>query len=211
MQDDAIIRAGFGPRAAAFLLDRLLVGLALCLVKLPFWIARLSSGQAAVNVLFDFTVTDILCYLLFSAYYVLLTYFTGSTLGKKVMGLRVMKEDASSLRLVDVLYRETVGRYLSGILCLGYLMVLVDGKKRAFHDYLCDTCVVHDHTRKASAADPEGFDYTIPGLGHQPAASVPTVRQTPVPGDYTIPSASVERLPEEEPGEEQNPDLDQMV
>lgn len=206
MQDNTIIRAGFGPRAAAFLLDQLLVGLALGLVKLPFWIARLSSGQSAVNVLFDFTALDILCYLLLSAYYVLLTYFTGSTLGKKVMGLRVMKEDGAPLRLVDVLYRETIGRYLSGILCLGYLMVLVDGKKRAFHDYLCDTCVVHDHARKTAAADPVEYDYTIPGLGDEPAASAPVVREAPVLGGYTIPSASVEQLPEEGSGEEQDPD-----
>lgn len=178
MQDKtAWIRAGFGPRAAAFLLDQLLVAIALLVVKVPAWLVRLFAGQPMENVLFSFSLLDVLCYLLLSAYFVLLTYLTGSTLGKKVMGIKVVRGTGEELRFVDVLYRETIGRYLSGVLFVGYLMALVDRQKRAFHDYLCETCVVYDHKREktSQASEPAPAEsgaseepaifagYTVPG------------------------------------------------
>lgn len=203
MQDNpSIVRAGFGPRAAAFLVDQLLIGLALCLVRLPFWLAGVSGGLKSLYVLFDFSVMDLLCWLLLSAYYVLLTYFTGSTLGKKVMGLCVVREGEGSLRLIDVLYRETIGRYLSGILCLGYLMALVDGKNRAFHDYLCDTAVVYDRPVEKSRPS-SGVDYTIPGEETQEGETAQT-EPAPLPAapsalGYTIPTVRAEAAEENEP------------
>ena len=172
------IRAGFGPRAAAFLLDQLLVAVALLVIKLPAWLVRLYGGQPIGDVLFSFSLLDVLCYVLLSAYFVLLTYITGSTLGKKVMGLRVVRETEEDLRFVDVLYRETIGRYLSGVLFLGYFMALVDTRKRAFHDYLCETCVIYDHDKKerknhaALGADEAGFAEIVPFAGYTvPGAS----------------------------------------
>lgn len=183
------IRAGFGPRAAAFLLDQLLVGLALLVVKIPAWLVRLYAGQPVGNVLFSFTLLDVLCYLLLSAYFVLLTYVGGSTLGKKVMGLRVVREDGADLRFVDVLYRETVGRYLSGVLCLGYLMALVDRRKRGFHDYLCETCVVCDHKKeKEPAAPAAGGGVSAPV--YEAPAPAPVLLGYTVPGEaQSVPGA----------------------
>lgn len=184
------IRAGFGPRAAAFLLDQLLVAVALLVIKLPAWLVRLYGGQPIGDVLFSFSLLDVLCYVLLSAYFVLLTYITGSTLGKKVMGIKVAREAGDELRFVDVLYRETIGRYLSGVLFLGYFMALVDSRKRAFHDYLCETCVVYDHRRAktpvSAQTTPDGdtqaevelapFGYTVPGVhSAAPAEAAPEV------------------------------------
>lgn len=146
MPDKEVTRAGFGPRAAAYVIDRAIIFAALLLVRVPVWLVSLAGGDAltAKNFLFQYSFLDVLCWLLASAYLVLMTYYTGSTLGKKLMRLRVEKEDGAALGFVDALYRETVGRFLSGIACIGYLMVLADRKKRAFHDYLCDTRVVYD-------------------------------------------------------------------
>lgn len=201
------IRAGFGPRAAAFLIDRGLLLLLLGLVRLPAWIAGLAAGPAK-NVLFDFTAMDVLCYVLMSVYFVLLTYFTGSTLGKKVLRLHVEKADGSRLRLVDVIYRETVGRYLSGVLYLGYLMVLVDGRKRAFHDWLCDTRVVYDEElmRPKTRGSACAADYTVPGAGAQiPRKPERPAAEAPAPGTswgYTIPAGSMAMPVEREENEE---------
>ena len=145
MLDKEATRAGFGPRAAAYILDRALLFAALLIVRAPVWLASMfGPGRlTAKSFLFDHSALDVICWVLAAAYFVLMTYFTGGTLGKKVMRLRVEKADGSDLRFVDVLYRETVGRFLSGILCLGYLMVLADKEKRAFHDWLCATRVVY--------------------------------------------------------------------
>lgn len=173
MQDKTdAIRAGFGPRAAAFVIDRFLLVLALLFVRIP---ALFSGGGTAI--LFRFSAADVLCYVLVSVYFILLTHFTGSTLGKKVMGLHVEKEDGKKPSLVDVIYRETIGRYLSGILCLGYLMVLADSRHRAFHDYICDTRVVYDGKvmRPQPQTTPEiNADYTVPGETQEGAYTIPS-------------------------------------
>jgi uncharacterized RDD family membrane protein YckC len=167
MQDKSKSRAGFGPRLAAYAVDKLLVGLALLLVRIPAWVVSFGQGSAS-PVLFDYTAADIVCYVLSAAYFVLLTYFTGGTLGKKVMGLHVEKSDGTALGFVDVLYRETVGRFLSGIACLGYIMILADRDKRGFHDWLCATCVCYndkitDPPVKKDVPWTNPTDYPIPG------------------------------------------------
>jgi uncharacterized RDD family membrane protein YckC len=166
MPDEKKLQAGFGPRLAAYVVDKLILCLALLLVRVPAWISSLINGSPS-PVLFDYTVLDIVCYGLSVAYFVLLTYFTGSTLGKKLMGIQVEKADGSALGLVDVLYRETVGRFLSGIVCLGYLMALVDRDKRAFHDWLCATRVVYSDRKAPPKAEKpvvwvNPTDYTVP-------------------------------------------------
>ena len=146
MPDKELTRAGFGPRAAAFILDRALLLIALAIVRAPFAVASFfGAGRLSTDYfLFNHSVLDVVCWLLMSAYFVLMTWFGGATLGKLVMRLRVVREDGEPMRFIDVLYRETIGRFLSGILCIGYLMVLADRQKRGFHDWLCGTCVVYD-------------------------------------------------------------------
>ena len=185
------IRAGFGPRAAAFVIDRLLLALALLVVRIP---ALFSGGGTAI--LFRFTAVDVLTYVLVSVYFILLTYFTGSTLGKKIMGLRVEKEDGSKPSAVDVIYRETVGRYLSGILYLGYFMALADSRHRAFHDYICDTRVLYDGkiVHPQPQAEPEkNADYTVPGEAKEVSEDEPVLLpEETLAGEpfYTVPSAA---------------------
>lgn len=163
MQDKEVTRAGFGPRAAAYIIDRAIILAGLLAVRTPFRLAALlgASQLTAKDFIFRYSFLDVLSWALGAAYLVLLTYFTGGTLGKKVLRLRVEKEDGEPLRLIDALYRETVGRFLSGIACIGYLMTLVDKKKRAFHDWLCDTRVVYDQVtfraREKEAAPAPGW------------------------------------------------------
>lgn len=200
MRDKTVstVPAGFGARAAAYIIDRALLWLALCLVRVPAWL----SGVPAENLLFDYSAVDIVCYVLSSAYLVLLTYFTGSTLGKKVLRLRVVKADGSRPPFIDVLYRETVGRFLSGILYIGYLMALADRDKRAFHDWLCGTRVVYDEKLFNPPEEPETpwtdpGDYTVPGRAgaEPPETERPARREAPQalwmnPGGYTVPGQS---------------------
>ncbi len=180
MLDNAeITRAGFGARAGAFIIDRALLLIALCAVRVPAMIAAMfgSTAFTAKSFLFDHSALDVVCWLLSAAYFVLLTYFTGSTLGKKVMHLRVERADGEALRFIDVLYRETVGRFLSGILYLGYLMVLVDKQKRAFHDWLCDTCVVYEdvrfRVREKNAPEAKNYGYSLPDASADAPAEAP--------------------------------------
>ena len=101
------------------------------------------------------------------------------------MRVRVAAADGKPLRLVDVIYRETIGRFLSGIMYIGYFMALVDREHRAFHDWLCGTCVVSEPAaaRTESAAPAAGE------AGGEPAETA----GTPVP-------AGTEEEPEQPEG-----------
>ena len=88
---------------------------------------------------------DIVLYLLQVIYFILFTYHTGTTLGKRALNLRVIRtDDEEKLDLFTVIYRETIGRFLSGlIICIGYLIIGIDKEKRGLHDILCDTRVIY--------------------------------------------------------------------
>ena len=133
----------FWPRAAAFLLDRAILWLALLCVRIPGIVSALRGGLLTRDVLFRFSWLDILVWVLTTAYFVVFTACAGATLGKKAMGLRVVTKEGEKVPFLTVLWRESFARYLSGILCIGYLLCLVDPAHGALHDRICDTRVVY--------------------------------------------------------------------
>jgi len=133
-----IIYAGFGARLAAYLVDSLLVGIALLVVRIPMFIANIIGTPDFITapILFQFNIFDIVIYLLSILYYTLMTYYSGSTLGKKFLNLKVISANGEKLTFINVLYRETIGKYLSGIaMFVGYFMIAVDEQKRDFMTY----------------------------------------------------------------------------
>jgi uncharacterized RDD family membrane protein YckC len=130
----------------AFIIDSLLVGIVLLFVRIPVFFVSLMdpSNFLKVPVLFEFSVYDIILYLLSATYYVLMTYYCGFTIGKKLLNLKVVSEDGEKLTFINVLYRETIGKYLSAIAFIGYFMIAIDDEKRGLHDRLCDTRVIYN-------------------------------------------------------------------
>ena len=84
--------AGFFVRMAAHLIDMLIVGGILLFARLPLALLSLflPTELLEYRVLFSYTIKDIYLYLGGVLYYILLTYYTGTTLGKKLMNLRVV-------------------------------------------------------------------------------------------------------------------------
>ena len=135
--------AGFWVRLAAYVRDSVIVAIGLLVVRLA-WVgigALISGTILDENVLFHYSLKDIVLYIFKVMYFALLTWCTGTTIGKRLMNLRVVPADRNEkLSFVDVLYRETVGRFLCGIsIWIGYIIVGIDKEKRGFHDMLCDT------------------------------------------------------------------------
>lgn len=138
-----VVYAGFFVRLVAYVIDSLIALLAVGIIKFPFSIVA-ASGVSFLNANFIFhhSFLDVLGYVGVAAYFVLLTYFSHSTPGKMLFRLEVVTK-TGEWTFLNVLYRETVGRFLSSILCIGYLAVLVTQDKQGFHDMLCDTNVVY--------------------------------------------------------------------
>lgn len=83
------------------------------------------------------------------AYYILTTYLWGRTLGKAALGMRVVKDDGSKPDFVDVLIRETAGKFVSAItLGIGYLWAFFHPHRRALHDLIADTMVIHEQPKE---------------------------------------------------------------
>lgn len=135
--------AGFFVRLIAYAIDSMIAALIVGIVKLPFTFA--SSGSAGFlnnNFIFNHSFLDVFTYVGVAAYFVLLTYFAHSTPGKMLFRLQVVTKDGE-WTFINILYRETVGRFLSSLLCIGYLAILVTKEKQGFHDMLSDTFVVY--------------------------------------------------------------------
>ncbi|MFO7262520.1 MAG: hypothetical protein A6D91_09180 [Bacillaceae bacterium G1] len=76
-------------------------------------------------------------------YYVVLTVVYGQTLGKMIVGIRVVPRHGGKNRWGAILLRESIGKLLSTLLLMiGYLMVAFDKEKRALHDRMASTVVV---------------------------------------------------------------------
>jgi len=142
-----IVYAGFFVRLSAYIIDCIIVGIALLIIRIPKFIIYMMNPDIffVKPILFKFSIFDIVIYLLGLTYFVLMTYYCGGTLGKKLFKLKVCKATDEKLSLFTIIYRESIGRYLSGlILFIGYIMIGVDSKKRGLHDILSDTLVVYN-------------------------------------------------------------------
>lgn len=154
--NQTVVFAGFFVRMAAHLIDMLIVGVLLLFARIPLAAASIISSSDFMEhgILFAYSLKDIYLYIAGALYYVLLTYCTGTTLGKRLMNLRVVAADGRKLSFLDIVYRETVGRFLcSFFFGVGYIMAGIDGQKRGLHDMICDTRVVYEKRVKVTVED----------------------------------------------------------
>ena len=91
----------------------------------------------------EVSTVDLISLLIGAAYYTLGVSIWSTTLGKKAMGISVLRPDGSK-----VSFLRAFGRWLAYIpsafiLFIGYLMVAFRRDKRALHDLICDTAVVY--------------------------------------------------------------------
>ena len=80
--------AGFWVHLAAYCIDIVIVWTGLLFVNLALGIvSAVGSGVLQTEVLFRYTVKDILLYVLQVLYFILLTHGTGTTPGKRLLNL----------------------------------------------------------------------------------------------------------------------------
>lgn len=105
-------------------------------------------------------LTNLLFWLLSIVYGTFFIWKSGSTPGKKLLKLKVVNSSYQPLGLGAALFRESIGKLLSGLIFnLGYLWVLINGKRQAWHDKLVKTFVVK--TDKTGALIPVEADEKV--------------------------------------------------
>lgn len=98
------------------------------------------SSLACYAVALAFLVTVVLFVLL---YPIVFWVLGGQTPGKAVMGVRVVRLDGRPIDLVTAV-RRLLGYWVSSTaLFLGYAWILVDDRRRGWHDRLAGTCVIY--------------------------------------------------------------------
>jgi uncharacterized RDD family membrane protein YckC len=138
----SMVYAGFWIRVGAKLLDGLIVGIPLMAPLIYFAIKSANEGDPARYQVIQIVLQ--LVYMLGNMIYNI--YFIGkyaATPGKMICKLRVVTADGGKVG-----YGRATGRFfaemLSGMVCyIGYIMVAFDQERRALHDYICNTRVIH--------------------------------------------------------------------
>jgi uncharacterized RDD family membrane protein YckC len=135
--------AGFWMRFWAYVIDIVVISSLNGILLSPF---KFVNDGIAISVGL-WTVTGIVGSVVFFAYFLLMTKFFGQTLGKMILGIRVIREDEQPLRWSDLLFREVIGRFIYRVfsfLMLLYIVVGFTDQKQGLHDMFGNTRVIFD-------------------------------------------------------------------
>ncbi len=134
-------KAGFWIRFLATWIDCVLIYIVLIIV---FYLFLFTS----INIYFPFNFTFFIVGIIYSA---ILISLRKQTIGKHLLGIAVYNINGEKLSLVKSLLRESLLKILSGIvLFLGFFWIGFTGKKRGWHDYICQSKVTHNENQKRS-------------------------------------------------------------
>lgn len=119
-------KANFIQRFLAVIIDWILFGL---LGVVPLEAALKGGALGAVSILYET---------------ILISQWNGQTIGKKIMGIRVVSASGGQVDMLHAFIRS-FSKLLSWLcLLLGYLWMLWDDKSQTWHDKLAETFVVEN-------------------------------------------------------------------
>lgn len=129
-------KANFWERLLATLIDFVII------LLLNFVIYWLLISKSDLSPSIKEQLPELIVILIWVLYSVFFLSATGATIGKRILRLKVLDKNYCKVSLPRILLRETIAKFLSHILELGYLWILIDKKKQAWHDKITGTCVV---------------------------------------------------------------------
>ena len=129
--------AGLLPRFIAWVIDFIiLVTLQMVIIAIwPGFMEYLAFGDGLHPV-------DLLVYALAALYYAVTVSVWAGTIGKRALGLYVVRPDGRKVGFGRALARYFAGNLSLLLFGVGYLMILLRRDRRGLHDLICDTAVV---------------------------------------------------------------------
>lgn len=135
--------AGFWTRFWAYLIDLLVIAsLGGMFIKPVFRVADITISNPMFLLFTPYKITMLIIAL---CYFAIMTKICGQTVGKMILGIKVVAQNETSLTVATIVFREVIGRFISKTLVLPYLFVVFMPKKEALHDIFADTVVVHEN------------------------------------------------------------------
>ncbi|WP_144548124.1 RDD family protein [Bacillus sp. X1(2014)] len=146
--------AGLGSRSAAFIIDQLLLTAfnILSLIVLFFVLDGLSKMEFIfIGNSLPIAITIIALFIVNGGYFFAYEFFSGGrTLGKKLMGIRVIQENGHSITLLSSFIRNLI-RIIDSLptaYFLGIIMIFFHSKHKRLGDLVAGTIVVHERKAK---------------------------------------------------------------
>lgn len=141
VRHEDIVYAGFWKRAAAAIVDSILIGIigGFGGEALGTLLGDLAGGGELAVAMMILLVTLILqvCYYAFFH-----ASFNAATPGKMLIGIKVVRSDGETISFLRAVARYFATIPSSILLGIGYLMAGFTARKQALHDMICDTLVV---------------------------------------------------------------------
>jgi len=136
--------AGFWTRLWAYTIDLLVLSAISGIIIKPIF--RVAGWEITNPSFFLFSTYKVTILILLLLYFSLMTKYLQQTVGKMIMGIRVAAKDGGNLTWGSVIFREVIGRFISKMLVIPYLLILFMPRKEALHDLFADTIVEHEHS-----------------------------------------------------------------
>ena len=131
--------AGFWIRLLAWIIDSIV----LVMVQLVLLtVMPGTSIEAYYTAETLWTTADSVMTLLSAVYYTVGVSVFSTTVGKRVLGMYVLRKDGSKVSGLRALARHVASGLSALLLFIGYLMIGFSSDKRGLHDHICDTVVV---------------------------------------------------------------------
>ncbi|WP_175990784.1 RDD family protein [Bacillus sp. Marseille-Q1617] len=132
--------AGFWLRVWAYLIDLIVIGsITRLIIKPVFKVLDITLVEGSM-----FAPISILSAIVFYGYFVLMTKFFSQTIGKMVLGIKVIDLKGGRPTWGTVIFRELIGRFISSTIFILYVVVAFTTKKQGIHDLFADTTVVQE-------------------------------------------------------------------
>src|SRR5579859_6423302 len=162
--------AGIGSRAAAAVVDTTIQAVTMLVVFIALTaangLASVGGGAGATTLLLALFVLALLA--VADGYFILFEIvWNGQTPGKRMVGIRVIRENGYPMRPIDAVIRNLVRiiDWLPGAYGIGVLTMLLNKRSKRLGDFASGTIVVREGSRGAAAswapraqsvADPSG-------------------------------------------------------
>ncbi|MBI2935484.1 MAG: RDD family protein [Chloroflexi bacterium] len=130
--------AGFWIRLGAYLIDDVLLLALVVVLVAVFFGANVAAQSAGASTL----ASNLIGALLSILYFTLTIGSWGATLGKRMLGLKVVRTDGSPVSYLRSLLRFLCYNLSLLPVGLGFVWIAWDEQKRGWHDYICDTKVI---------------------------------------------------------------------
>nr|WP_280769734.1 RDD family protein [Salipaludibacillus daqingensis] len=146
--------AGLGSRSVAFIIDQLILMTVNVLVLVIAFFSM--GGFDGLFMMFDsplapVAIAIVVIFLINWGYFFVLEYFTGGrTIGKKMIGVRVIQENGHSITLLSSFIRNLlrIVDSLPASYLLGMIMIFAHPTHKRLGDLAAGTIVVHEKSRK---------------------------------------------------------------